>query len=142
MARKYGVNPSYQSWSHMKQRCLNPKNDRWKDYGGRGIKMCPEWISFYEFYADMGERPLGTSLERRDLNGPYDKDNCYWATPRQQQNNTRLNKKYDFRGESLTCPEIARRIGINKNTLRLRIFRGWSVEEAISRTVVKRKYST
>ena len=81
---------TYTSWSDMLQRCLNPKNSRFRDYGGRGITVCERWRRFENFYADMGERPTGTSIDRKDNNGSYELANCRWATPAQQYANTRI----------------------------------------------------
>lgn len=81
--------PTYFSWAAMKQRCLNPKHQHYKDYGGRGITICPEWLKFSAFLADMGERPLGLTLERLDHDGPYCKENCCWASNSVQNKNRR-----------------------------------------------------
>lgn len=84
----------YASWNCAVQRTTNSNNTNWKNYGGRGIKMHPEWRdSFKAFYDYMGPRLKGTSIERLDNNGNYEPGNCVWATPRQQSNNTRRNKK-------------------------------------------------
>ena len=80
---------TYNSWTALRARCENPNNARYKDYGGRGITVDPRWRSFAAFLADMGTRPKGTTLDRKDNNGPYCKDNCVWSTPKEQGNNKR-----------------------------------------------------
>lgn len=79
----------YMAWSSMKTRCLNPNNKRWKDYGGRGITICTRWLeSFEAFFADMGPKPSRRhSIDRKNNNGNYNKRNCRWATPEQQNRN-------------------------------------------------------
>jgi hypothetical protein len=73
----------------MRQRCLNPKSDKWKWYGGRGISICQQWESFDVFLRDMGERPLGMTLDRIDSDGNYEPANCRWATAKQQATTNR-----------------------------------------------------
>lgn len=82
----------YKSWNAMKQRCNNPKNPQYKDYGGRGITYVDKWESFKGFYEDMGKRPEGTTLDRIDVDKNYCKENCRWATRKQQQHNQRIHK--------------------------------------------------
>jgi hypothetical protein len=79
--------PTYQSWDHMKQRCLNPNNDSYASYGGRGITVCERWLTFENFLADMGERPKRKSIERVDNDKGYYPENCVWATRQRQQLN-------------------------------------------------------
>lgn len=79
----------YITWQQMRQRCENPKNDRYADYGGRGIRVCKRWARFANFIADMGRKPRGASLDRRNNDGDYKPSNCRWATAKQQANNRR-----------------------------------------------------
>lgn len=90
--KKYTV--EYRTWLGMKQRCYYEKTINFKDYGGRGIKVCDRWLnSFENFYKDMGDRPgLGYSIERINNDGNYEPSNCKWAT-REEQNKNRRNVK-------------------------------------------------
>jgi hypothetical protein len=122
---------AYVSWNSMKGRCLNPNNSRYESHGERGITVCPKWMTFEGFYEDMGDRPKGTSLERRDNDGNYTKGNCYWATPTEQASNTRQAKHITLNGVTDTQAGWARRAGIKPQLLTKRLKRGWSPEEAI-----------
>jgi len=86
----------YRSWYAMKDRCLNNRCHAYKDYGGRGIRICPEWIkSFEKFYSDIGPKPSEIhSIDRIDNAGNYTKKNCKWSTPKEQANNRRTKAKH------------------------------------------------
>ena len=79
----------YHIWASMIQRCENPKNPRFKDYGGRGIKVCKKWHSFENFYEDVGDKPENRSLDRSDNDGNYQPENCKWSTSKEQAQNSR-----------------------------------------------------
>lgn len=91
--RKGKISPEYRSWYSMKRRCYDPKHKGYKYWGGRGITVCDEWKNDFErFLSDMGERPLGTSIDRIDVDGNYEPSNCRWATSTIQNNNRRNSK--------------------------------------------------
>ena len=84
----------YRIWGSMKSRCSSPRNKDWKNYGGRGIKICDKWLnSFENFLADMGECPSGCSIDRINNDGNYEPSNCRWATAKIQANNRRKAKE-------------------------------------------------
>jgi hypothetical protein len=90
---KHGMSKTlmFFAWEQMKQRCYNPRNHKFKDYGARGITVCDQWReSFAAFLADMGERPPGKSIDRRENDGNYEPGNCRWATRLEQAANKRV----------------------------------------------------
>src|ERR1700682_2508965 len=124
--------PLYDVWNDMIRRCTMPHRNSYEQYGGRGITVCERWMSFENFIVDMGSRPTLThTLDRRDSDGNYEPLNCRWATPQEQGNNVRRNRRLTFDNQTLTVAEWAEKIGINSSTLlkRLTLY-GWSVEKA------------
>ncbi|HCF0889868.1 TPA: hypothetical protein NIC54_006679, partial [Pseudomonas aeruginosa] len=115
----------------MIDRCTNPSNKRYVDYQGRGITVCERWMTFSNFLADMGERPDATSLDRIDNDAGYFKENCRWATALEQMNNTRRNTFVEYLGRRQTVSQWAGQLGIPECTLRSRLNRDWSIEDAM-----------
>lgn len=91
-AGRDGFSPEYHSWASMMTRCYNPTREYFHLYGGRGITVCDRWKTFTNFLADMGARPEGKSLDRIDVNGNYEPENCRWATAKEQRDNIRPGK--------------------------------------------------
>ncbi len=114
-------------WSTLIQRCMNPKNKRWEDYGGRGITVCDRWRNFELFYEDMGPSYRhGLQIERRDNNRGYCPENCEWVTPKQQANNTRKNRFVEWEGKRFTVTQLAESVNLRPMTLWQRLSkRGW-----------------
>lgn len=110
-SRKHGETDTklYIIWRSMKSRCNNPKNISYKNYGGKGIKVCEDWNTYEQFRADMGLPPSDKhSLDRIDNSGNYCKENCKWATKKEQSNNRRSNTNYvNFHGKKITLGEFA-----------------------------------
>ena len=121
------------TWASMKARCCNKNAPDYKNYGGRGIKVCDRWKnSFKNFYKDMGKRPKGMTLDRIDNEKGYYKENCRWATNKEQQNNKRSNHLLTYAGKTLTITQWENETGIKRNTLYARINRcGWSIDKAL-----------
>lgn len=130
------------SWKSMMRRCYYEGNNRYHLYGARGITVCDRWKQFGNFWIDMGRRPEGMSLDRKDSNGSYNLQNCRWASQRQQQNNRRNNVLLEFQGEYKTAPEWGRAVGLSGSLIKSRISIGWSVERAITTPPRKTKRNT
>jgi hypothetical protein len=133
-------------WVHIKQRCRNEKDKQYVDYGGRGIRL--EWVAFSIFKRDMYASYLrhvakygetNTSIDRRDNDGPYNKKNCRWATPKQQANNTRTNRRLTYRGVTRTISQWAQIVDAPSATIRARLANSWSVTRTLT-TPVATKY--
>lgn len=127
--------PTYIVWENMKARVNNPKNTYYSDYGGRGICIDPRWDNFKNFLEDMGERPEGMTLDRKDNSGNYCQINCRWATKLTQANNTRSNRFIEVDGIRLTTAQWAKKIGLTPMALYNRLNKhGWSERRAVTQT--------
>ncbi len=130
-APESGVSKTYRIWAGMIQRCENTANGAFAEYGAKGIKVCERWHEFPIFLADMGECPEGRSIDRfPDMVGNYEPGNCRWATPKEQANNTRRNRRITFNGETLTLTEWGNRLNIPLPTLHSRLKR-LPIEQAL-----------
>jgi hypothetical protein len=126
----------YWVWCDMRYRCKRSQHRGYPNYGGRGIAVCERWQKLANFLADMGPRPIGGLLERRNNDGNYEPSNCYWAT-RKEQNSNRRNCIYiDDRGEQVTLKEYCRRHGLKYRPIVKRIQdRNWPLAMALSEPV-------
>ncbi len=128
-----------QVWRDMKQRCYNPRSRKFKNYGGRGISICPRWLESPElFIADMGLKPDGLTIDRINNDGNYEPSNCRWATKEQQGNNTRQCVYLELNGERMTVEAWAHKLGRHPETIRSRIRRGWALEDILSPNKIMR----
>lgn len=123
---------TYSSWQKMKQRCSDPKNNQYANYGGRGISVCDRWMSFENFIEDMGHRPEGTSIDRIDANGNYEPNNCRWSDAKSQARNRRNANKITIDGVERTLVEWSELSGTKACTIASRIKKhGYSPREAV-----------
>lgn len=137
--KKGEVSKTYQSWQSMVQRCTNPNNKDYYNYGGRGIKVCESWLEFENFLEDMGEAPKGYQIDRVDNNGNYCKPNCRWATRTEQARNMRTNHLKTYKNKTQCISAWAEEFDINYSTLYSRIFTyNWSLEKALITPVRKK----
>lgn len=137
-----GYTKLYKVYFSMKQRCLNPKNKAFAYYGGRGIKICNEWIedytNFYNWAIANGYKK-GLSIDRIDVDGNYEPSNCRWILQAEQVKNTRRNKFITFNGETKTLSEWSKTLGYNRTVIAYRIKAGWSIEKTFTTpTKIKR----
>lgn len=139
---KHGMSKSklHRVWRTMKSRCYNTRNEKYNRYGGRGITVCGEWLEFEPFmqwafengYAD------GLTIERIDNDKPYCPENCRWATNKEQANNKSTSHFLTYNGETHTIAEWAEIVGMKRDTLKRRIYYGWSIEKALTEPVKQR----
>ncbi len=123
----------YRTWGGMLARCRNPRNPSFENYGGRGVTVCERWLTYENFLADIGRRPEGRSLDRIDVNGNYEPNNCRWATLGEQAINRTDNRFIELDGERLTLAEWERRTGISGALISYRLRHKWTVRAALTK---------
>lgn len=136
---KYGATASYNTklykvWFAIKERCFNPNNKSFHNYGGRGITICKEWINDYASFRDWSYEngyQEGLSIDRIDNNGNYSPDNCRWTSRKVQGNNRRNNLFYTLDGRTQSVAQWAEELGIKHNTLLLRLEK-WPLRRALT----------
>lgn len=133
---KHGLSysPEYTVWEHLKSRCYNENNASYPDYGGRGITVCEEWRNSFEaFYRDMGPRPsLSYSIERKNNEEGYCKNNCYWATRDEQNNNRRNTLHYEYQGKTKPLSDWCNELGVKYGAVYNRLRKGMNFDDAVA----------
>lgn len=122
--------PTRQAWTGAKQRCSNPNNRQWKDYGGRGIEV--RFASYKEFLAEVGERPPGLTIDRIDNDGHYEPGNIRWATRAEQQYNRRKAVFVEIEGKRYRAIDLAKQAGLKTDTIIARAKKGWPLAKVLS----------
>lgn len=124
----------YKIWIDMRQRCSNPNNSAYKNYGGRGVRVCSEWNDYQVFKAwAMGNGyDENLTIERVDVDGGYNPDNCEWITRKDQGFNRRNNHVLTYNGETKTLTEWCNELNLSYDMVRGRLKRGWTVEAALT----------
>lgn len=133
-ARRTGWSSEYIAWKNMIARCEQISSDRYKAYGGRGIKVCRRWrVSFEAFFQDMGPKPSAKhSIGRADVHKGYYPKNCRWETAAEQSRNKTTTKYLIVGGRKVSLIDAAADYGITYNTLKRRLLRGWSGDRAVT----------
>jgi hypothetical protein len=122
----------YRAWCNVIDRCENPNNPQYADYGGRGIKVCRRWREdFAAFLVDMGPRPKGLTIDRVNNDGNYEPGNCRWATRLEQARNSRHCHLVTVRGETMPLSVAVERFGGNYGTVKWRLYQGQPIEQAL-----------
>lgn len=112
----------YRSWCHLKARCMNPNDEKYPQYGGRGITVCEEWAASFEaFYKDMGECPAGFSIDRINNDGNYEPSNCRWADNKTQSYNSRRPKFVEVLSDKLSSADAEKFLGLCQGSITQRV---------------------
>lgn len=131
----------HQVYFKMKGRCYNPKDKNYKDYGGRGIKVCDEWkndfISFYQWAINNGYKE-GLTIDRIDNNGNYETSNCKWATMKEQCRHRRNTRWIEYNGRIQCIETWAEEYNMSRKALDYRLRAGWSIEKALTTPIQQR----
>lgn len=133
-ARIGNTTPEYRAWAAARERCTNPNKKNWHRYGGRGIRMCDEWMASFEAFLEyIGARPSSVhSLDRYPNNdGNYEPGNVRWATPEQQGRNTSATRFLTIRGETMCLEDAAKKFGKHRKYISRRLDKGWTDEQAV-----------
>ena len=127
----------FRVWSHMRERCERKNHPYYRDYGGRGISVCEEWKEYLPFkeWAIKSGYSERLTIDRIDYNKGYEPSNCRWATVKEQQNNKRTNRVVEYNGKPYTLSQLSELCGIKSTTLRERLRRKWSVDDAVTKPV-------
>lgn len=134
--------PIHNAYYHMMNRCENPKDQSYPNYGGRGIKVCNRWKeSFDNFLEDMGSTWFkGASIERIDVDGHYSPENCKWIPFSEQSKNRRCVRRFEYKGKMMTIRELAEYSKVSYRTLKDRIYKGWDIVDAVEKYYSPQKY--
>ena len=122
----------YDIWLNMRRRCFDESNISFHNYVERGISICTRWNEFNNFFEDMGIPPKGMTLERKNNNAGYSKENCIWADRRTQANNRRSSKIIEFNNKSMTQIQWDRELNLREGQIHDRLSRGWTIERALT----------
>lgn len=136
MKRTHGMSLTksglYRVWGNIVQRCTNPNNPAYHNYGGRGIMLCMRWRMFENFLADLGTQPQGMTLDRIDNNKGYEPNNVRWVTKAENTRNTRRCVMVEVNGESKPINVWCREYGVPYVTFKQRRRNGWDLAKAVS----------
>lgn len=130
----------YKIWGSMKERCYRKKHSHYKNYGGRGIKICEEWKDFSAFqnWAYQYGYDDTLTIDRIDVDGNYEPSNCRWVTMKEQENNRRNNRVLVYKGVKYTASQLANLVGLNVSTIFYRLYKGWDIEDVVNRPLRER----